>query len=163
MLIYGLDTGSVKMGYAILLVEGRDIQLMECGVIRAPTAANDNGKWSRMCVIGNDFDELLNQYGGGIGDTCAIESAFIPRAARVGVETLAESRGVVGYLASKRGLRVVTVNPSTVKKAVTGSGRADKEAVAEMVRKRFKLKTSPPPDAADAVGVALAVAQGGLT
>lgn len=132
---------------------------MECGVFKAP--ANDNGgRWARFRVIGDDFDDLLNQYGGGIGDTCAIESAFIPREHRVGVETLAEVRGIVGYLAARRELRIVTVSPATVKKAVTGSGRADKAAVAETVRVRFKMRTAPPADAGDAVGVALAVAMG---
>lgn len=164
MLIVGIDTGSTKCGYAVLRVEGPETYLLECGVFHATSRpANDNGtadKWARMALIGADFVGLLNQYGVGFRDTCGIESAYIPVGRTFGVETLAEVRGILAYEAIGYGMRVVTVSPSTVKKAVTGSGKADKALVADVVRKRFKLSVMPAPDACDAVGVALAVSQG---
>lgn len=164
MLIVGIDTGSTKCGYAVLRIEGAETHLLECGVFHATSRpANDNGtadKWARLGVIGADFIGLLDQYGVGIRDTCAIESAYIPVGRTFGVETLAEARGVIAFLAISRGMRVVTVSPSTVKKSVTGSGKADKALVGAMVVKRFRLAVAPAPDASDAVGVALAVAQG---
>lgn len=164
MLIFGVDTGSIKCGYAVLRVDGSQIDLMECGVITTSKPANDNGvtmhKWMRMHDIADDFAGLLAVYGAALGDVCAIESAYVPVGRPWGVETLAEARGALAYVAGNFKLRIVTVAPSTVKKAVTGSGKADKAQVAEMVRKRFKLRTAPPADASDAVGVALAVAQG---
>lgn len=155
MLVFGIDPGSVKCGYAVIRKDGLQLALMECGVFRAP--ANDNGtKWARMHVIGHDFDDLLQQYGAGVGDLCAIESAYIPKGRTFGVETLAEARGAVAYVASRHHLEVVTVAPSTVKKVVTGSGKSDKQEVARVVMRHFALKVQPAPDATDAVGVAMA-------
>jgi crossover junction endodeoxyribonuclease RuvC len=46
--------------------------------------------------------------------------------------------------------------PSEVKAAVSGSGRADKKQVAEMVKKLLKLKTIPQPvDSTDALALAI--------
>lgn len=155
MLVFGIDPGSLKCGYAVIRKDGLRLDLMECGVFRAP--ANDNaGKWGRIAVIGRDFDDLLAQYGGGVGDTCAIESAFIPKGRTFGVETLAEARGALAFVALARRISVVTVAPSTVKKVVTGSGKADKKEVARVVMRHFGLKVEPSPDASDAVGVAMA-------
>lgn len=153
MLVFGIDTGSLRCGYAVLGMDGHaPLALLECGVFAAP--ANDNAG-NRIRIIADDFRDLMDQYGGGPGDVCAIESAYIPGGHRQGVETLAEARGVLSYVARTRGLSVVTVAPSTVKKAVTGSGRADKDGVAEVVRMRFGLKKALDPNASDAVGVAL--------
>lgn len=161
MLVFGIDTGSVKCGYAVVRKDGLRLDLLECGVIRAARPANDNGgKWARMQIIGMDFAALIEQYGGTTGDVCGIESAYIPVGRTFGVETLAEARGVVAFVARTHFLEVVTVSPSTVKKAVTGSGKADKAEVCKVVMRHFGLKVAPPPDATDAVGVAIAVATG---
>ena len=46
--------------------------------------------------------------------------------------------------------------PSEVKAAVTGSGRADKKQVAEMVKRLLKLKEIPKPvDSTDALALAI--------
>ena len=46
--------------------------------------------------------------------------------------------------------------PLKVKLAVVGKGSADKSQVAFMVRALLGLKETPPPDAADALAIALA-------
>lgn len=156
MRLLALDPGSHKCGYAVVdMLDGGQLQLIECGVFSAP--ANDN-KWGRLRVIGQELDDMLD--GWQDPGTCGIEKAFVHRDHFMGAETLAEARGVVAYVALARGFTVLTVAPSAVKKAVTGDGRADKAAVAEMVRVRFKLRKAPDPDAADACGVAIAIAQG---
>lgn len=158
MLVVGLDPGSIKTGYAIVLVDRGDVQYVECGVISAP--ANDNA-WPRIKIISADLATLLDSHHFGRGDIVGVETAYVPQdRGPKGVETLAHARGALVQVCLQRDLEVVTVAPSTVKKAVTGSGRSDKEAVAEMVRKRFKLRNTPAPDAADALGIALAVANG---
>lgn len=54
-----------------------------------------------------------------------------------------------------RGLTVAEYSASQVKQAVTGSGRADKTQIQQMVRMLLKLDVAPVSDAADALGVAL--------
>ncbi len=50
--------------------------------------------------------------------------------------------------------------PALVKLAVTGRGRASKDQVARMVRVLIGLRRTPRADAADALAVAIAHAQG---
>ena len=58
--------------------------------------------------------------------------------------------------AVKAGIPVVMHTPSEVKAAVTGSGRADKKQVAQMVKRLLKLKEIPKPvDSTDALALAI--------
>jgi crossover junction endodeoxyribonuclease RuvC len=73
---------------------------------------------------------------------------------------LAEARGVVLATLCRLGLAVDELSPAEVKSAITGSGRADKQQVARMVRLLLGLAAAPlAEDAADALAVALARAQ----
>lgn len=156
--VLGIDPASVNCGYGIIESEGAELRYVECGVLHSN--ANQH-KWVRICELANDLRSLLSDYKWGLDDAVGFESAYVPRGRHPhGVETLAEARGALVYVCVACGLSVVTVAPSTVKKAVTGHGRADKQAVAEMVRVRLGLRTTPANDAADALGVAIAVAQG---
>ena len=53
------------------------------------------------------------------------------------------------------GFDLAEISPAEVKKAVTGSGRADKAQVQEMVKMLLGLKKRLPEDASDAVAVAI--------
>jgi crossover junction endodeoxyribonuclease RuvC len=58
--------------------------------------------------------------------------------------------------AARRGIPVVLHTPSEVKAAVTGSGRADKAQVGQMVARLLRLDAPPrPADAADALALAI--------
>ena len=61
--------------------------------------------------------------------------------------------------AARRGLAIHEYTPQQVKKAVTGSGRADKAQIQQMVARVLALPEPPQADAADAVAVALCHAQ----
>lgn len=155
MRVLGIDPGSLKCGYGILECEGARLRYVECGVLSAKAGQD---KWTRIGIIGNELRALLAEHTWGLDDVCGIETAYIPANRGFhGAETLAEARGALCFVAVSAGLHIVTVAPSTVKKAVTGSGRAEKSAVAEMVRLRLGLKLTPLPDAADALGIAIAV------
>ena len=53
------------------------------------------------------------------------------------------------------GLAVASYPPASVKKAVSGSGRADKDQVARMVQALIGLRSLPRADATDALAVAI--------
>jgi crossover junction endodeoxyribonuclease RuvC len=64
--------------------------------------------------------------------------------------------GVALLLAAKSGITVGIHTPSEVKAAVTGSGRADKKQVANMVKRLLNLKEMPKPvDTTDALAIAI--------
>lgn len=153
--VLGIDPGSVKCGYAILEREGVDLRYVEAGVLSAK-----GHKWERIGIIGNELRALLAEHTWGLDDLCGVETAYIPVGRFYGVEALAEARGALCFVAMRAGLNILTVSPSTVKKAVTGSGRAEKDRVASAVATILGLSRPPDPDAADALGVAIAIARG---
>ncbi|MEM7202352.1 MAG: crossover junction endodeoxyribonuclease RuvC [Planctomycetota bacterium] len=89
----------------------------------------------------------------------ALEEAFygksVASALRIG-----EARGVILAGARDKGLEVHQFSPARIKRAVTGSGAASKDAVAELVARQLALATMPQPrDATDALAAAYCRAQ----
>jgi crossover junction endodeoxyribonuclease RuvC len=69
---------------------------------------------------------------------------------------VSEARGVILLAAEQRGISVTEYTPNQVKMAVTGSGRAEKHQVQEMMRRLLCLQEIPrPDDAADGLAIAL--------
>ena len=67
-----------------------------------------------------------------------------------------QAAGVALLIAAKSGIPVMMHTPSEVKAAVTGSGRANKSQVAQMVVKILNLSDVPKPvDATDALALAI--------
>ncbi len=155
--VLGIDPGSVNCGYGIVEQDGASIRHVDSGAIKATAS---KGKWVRIGQLGNALYELLADHVWGLDDVCGFESAYVPVGRTNGVETLAEARGALVYVCLMLGLSIVTVAPSTVKKAVTGNGRAEKEQVAKVLGLRLGLRDLLLGDQADALGVAVAVAQG---
>ena len=68
----------------------------------------------------------------------------------------AQAGAVAIVCAARRGLPVALHTPSEVKAAVTGSGRADKAQVTQMVTRLLAMTDPPrPADAADALALAI--------
>jgi crossover junction endodeoxyribonuclease RuvC len=87
-------------------------------------------------------------------DVIAVERVFSQLNVRTAMAT-GQAAGVALLLAAKAGIPVVMHTPSEVKAAVTGSGRADKKQVAQMVKRLLKLKEIPKPvDSTDALALA---------
>ena len=72
---------------------------------------------------------------------------------------MGQARGAALTAITKAGLDSFEIAPRKVKQAIVGFGGAQKEAVAKMVQTRLSLNTTPSPDAADALAIALAFSQ----
>jgi crossover junction endodeoxyribonuclease RuvC len=69
---------------------------------------------------------------------------------------VSEVRGVIILAAQQRGIPVSEYTPTQVKMAITGSGKADKLQMQEMIRRLLGLSEIPKPDdVADGLCVAL--------
>jgi crossover junction endodeoxyribonuclease RuvC len=69
---------------------------------------------------------------------------------------LGQVRGVAMLAASTCGLTVAEYSPLSIKSAVVGYGRADKQQVQFMIKHLLHLREAPePPDAADALAIAI--------
>jgi len=123
--------------------------LIDCGEIRFP---------ERMALA----DRLARLYTGissvvlsHAPSEAAVEAPFHGVSARSALQ-LAHARGVVLAALGVSGLRVFEYSPATIKKAVTGNGRAEKEQVVVMVSRLVAGGRAPGrPDIADAIAAAL--------
>jgi len=68
---------------------------------------------------------------------------------------LGQARGVVLMTAARAGIEVGEYAPTLVKKAVVGTGGADKAQVHAMVQRLLPRASIAGPDAADALAVAI--------
>lgn len=153
MLILGLDPGSLHTGYGLIECRGGSARPVAAGRWSAPPKL---GVADRLRILADGLDELLQR---SRPDFAVMEKPFHgvnPRSAIV----LAEARGALLLTLARGGLRIEEYSPAEVKSAVTGSGRADKEQVARMVRLLLGLAEGPlATDATDALAVALCASQ----
>ncbi|WP_138419223.1 crossover junction endodeoxyribonuclease RuvC [Sinomonas gamaensis] len=149
--VLGVDPGLTRCGLGVVDV-ARDRRATLVGVGVVGTTAQQPLD-ARLLVIATAIEDWLDRYE---PEVVAVERVF----SQMNVSTVmgvAQASGVVIAAAARRGLPVALHTPSEVKAAVTGSGRADKEAVTRMVTKILRLDASPrPADAADALALALA-------
>ena len=149
MLVLGIDPGYAIVGFGLVENSGSRQQLIRCGAINTPAGVRLS---ARLLQIARDLEELITQFR---PDVLAIEELFFNNNVTTGIG-VAQARGVIIMTAEKMGLPVYEYNPSQVKQAVTGYGKAEKQQVMEMTRRLLHLSTVPKPDdAADAVAIAL--------
>jgi crossover junction endodeoxyribonuclease RuvC len=85
----------------------------------------------------------------------AIEDVFYALNVKSALK-LGQVRGVAMLAASSAGLEVAEYSPLSIKSAVVGYGRAEKQQVQHMVTRLLHLAEVPePPDAADALAIAI--------
>jgi len=148
--ILGLDPGSRVCGYGVIEVHrGGELRYRECGVLVAPEG------WpmeKRLGEIARGLREVIAELA---PEVVAVEDVFTHQNPRSAL-ALAHARGMALAVIGLAGLKVCSYPPATVKKAVVGSGRADKGQIARMVQALIGLKSLPRADATDALAVAIA-------
>ncbi|MCL4404209.1 crossover junction endodeoxyribonuclease RuvC [Patescibacteria group bacterium] len=147
--VLGIDPGTTRIGYGLIGVSGMDLRHIESGLL--PVPASERRPEARLLNIEHEFEELVRRTNPGI---VGIEKLFFTKNKKTAMR-VAEARGVILKAAAGLGLRIEEVSPSAVKIAVTGDGRAGKEAVAKMTNLMLKL---PPRKVVDDVTDALAIA-----
>ena len=150
MRILGLDPGSRVCGYGVIdVVASGELRYVECGLLTAPA---DCALEERLGEIARGLKEVIAELRPAL---VAVEDVFVhgnnPRSALA----LAQARGMALAVIGLAGLAVASYPPASVKKAVSGSGRADKAQVARMVQALIGLRSLPRADATDALAVAI--------
>lgn len=147
-LILGVDPGLNKCGWGLVLSEGSRLSHVAHGVIKPSTQQQ---LASRLHDVFEGICAVIEQYN---PHEAAVEETFVNSNARAAL-ILGQARGVALAAAARRGLEVAEYAPTTIKKAVVGSGGADKTQIAFMVRRLLPTAGDVTADAADALGVAL--------
>lgn len=152
MKILGIDPGTRNCGYAIIEKNGRDLKLIEAGLIKIKTKILQE----QIVEMTEGFDLLFNKHK---IDEVSIEDmfyAFNPKT----VIKLAQFRGAISLKILQEFGNFAEYTPLQVKQAVTGNGKAQKEQVAFMVKKLLGIKKEIKPlDITDAIAIALTHAQ----
>ncbi|MBY0569353.1 MAG: crossover junction endodeoxyribonuclease RuvC [Hyphomonadaceae bacterium] len=155
-LILGVDPGLNNCGWGLILSEGSRLSHVAHGVIKPPAQQQ---LASRLLCLLDELSAVIEQHQ---PHECAVEETFVNSNARAAL-ALGQARGVALAAAARRGVVVAEYAPTTIKKAVVGSGSADKTQIAFMVRRLLPTAGEVSADAADALGVALChAAHGGF-
>ena len=147
--ILGVDPGTRITGWGLVGGTPGNPTWLDAGVIRLGAPEDDLAL--RLHRLREQVEKIVDR----VQPTCsAVESPFHGANARSALQ-LAHSRGVVLAVLASAGLDVHEYTPATVKKAVTGNGRAPKEQVRRMVECLLRHPGPASTDQSDALAVAL--------
>jgi crossover junction endodeoxyribonuclease RuvC len=150
MRVLGIDPGLTRCGVGIVSgTAGSTLLLEGVGVIMTPA---DNDLDHRLLSLHSEITQWVQKYS---PDVIAVERVFSQHNVRTVMGT-AQAAGIALLVAAQNNIPVFMHTPSEVKAAVTGSGRANKAQVSEMVKRLLNLQEIPKPaDSADALALAI--------
>ena len=150
MRVLGIDPGLTRCGIGIVSgAPGSTLSLDGVGVIMTPSGADLD---HRLLSLHSEITQWVQKYS---PDVIAVERVFSQHNVRTVMGT-AQAAGIALLVAAQNNIPVFMHTPSEVKAAVTGSGRANKSQVSEMVKRLLKLQEIPKPaDSADALALAI--------
>ena len=149
MIVIGIDPGLARVGYGVIEVRDRQPVPVCYGCIESGKDQRISG---RLLHIYTEVAALFNKYPPA---QVAVEKLFFTKNITSGM-SVSEARGVILLLAEQQKIPVTEYTPNQVKLAITGSGRADKRQMQEMIMRLLHLPEIPrPDDAADALSIAL--------
>jgi crossover junction endodeoxyribonuclease RuvC len=146
--ILGLDPGSRRLGYGLLLERAGRWGRLDGGVIRLPE------KRSLAERLKLAYDAVCALIDAHHPDQIAIEDCFVAHSARAAL-VLGHVRGVLLLAAQESGAELSEFAPRSVKLAAVGQGGAAKEQVQQMIPRLVAgCPASLSADEADALAVA---------
>ena len=148
MKILGLDPGLGTTGWGLIEAQGNRLSHIANGQLKTDTAA---ALPRRLAHLADQLDALIAE---NAPDAAAAEEVFVNKNPQSTLK-LGQARGVVLMCAARIGIHVGEYSPSLVKKAVVGTGGAEKAQVHAMVSRLLPGVKIAGPDAADALAVAI--------
>lgn len=147
-IILGLDLSLNSTGYAILNMDG---ELIEKDIIKAKQRETHHQKIKRQYDV---LAGIKDKYSDKEYDMIVVKEQLLFRPPRT-ASILAKIHGIIDLLFPE----VFEYYPSTIKKDITGNGKADKQEVADAVCKHLDMTEEElafkSDDESDAIAVAL--------
>ena len=147
--ILGLDPGLRRTGWGVIVIEGARLSHVAHGVI-APKESMSLSE--RLLVLFEGICAVVAAHG---PDEAAVEETFVTANGSSTLK-LGHARAAAMIAPARAGLIVAEYSAKSVKKAVVGTGGADKTQVAFMIARLLPTAGDPTADAADALAVAIA-------
>ena len=148
MRIIGIDPGLRSTGWGVIKCHNGGLQHIANGSIQPKPILPDA---DRLQVIFEELGDVITKFK---PEHVAIEQIFVAKSAGSALR-LGMARGVGLLVCGLNGIVVDEISARAVKKAVTGTGSADKKQVQDMVRRLLSV-TAKNADAADALAIAIA-------
>ena len=150
MRIIGIDPGIQITGYCVLdVIEKGSYEIISTGSVQ--TSKNDKTS-KRLLEIYKDIITICNTYQ---PDVASIEQLFFFKNQKT-IIPVAEARGAILAALEESVIEIYEYTPMLVKQVLTGSGRADKKLVENMVRRIVDVKDSVKlDDTIDAIAIAI--------
>lgn len=149
MLIAGIDPGLAHTGWGIIDADHGKVLARAYGCVDTQT---NQPLTDRLALIFKEIGEVFASYE---PDVVAFEGVFFGTNARSALK-LGEARSASILAAATRSIPCQEYSPAQVKQTIVGSGRAEKDQVAYMVKMQLGLDHIPHPDhCSDALAIAL--------
>lgn len=152
MRVLGIDPGLRNLGWGIVEVKGNTYTHIGCGTLSIPSS---KPLAERLAHIHRALSLLIETYQ---PTEAAVEEVFVNMNPASTLK-LGMARGVALMVPALYNIPVGEYPPNKIKKSVVGSGHATKDQIILMVRhflpKAVDEKGNLPPDAADALAVAI--------
>jgi crossover junction endodeoxyribonuclease RuvC len=146
--ILGLDPGLGTTGWGLIEADGNRLKHIANGQIKTDASAPLP---RRLAALADQLDALIADHQ---PNTAGVEEVFVNKNPQSTLK-LGQARGVVIMVAARADLEVGEYSPTLVKKAVVGTGGAEKAQVHAMVSRLLPGAEIAGPDAADALAVAI--------
>lgn len=147
--VLGFDPGLANTGWGVIDADTNRFKLVSYGTISTPA---NMPQGERLNIIFKQSEEVIRKFNPEIA---GIESLYFAKNITSAIP-VAQARGILLLSLFQSGIEAEEYTPQQIKLAVTGSGKAEKQQIQEMIRILLGLREKPKPDhAADALGAAL--------
>ena len=148
-IILGIDPGTTIMGYGLIHIKGKNMELMQMGVLHLSKLSSHELKLKRI------FERTLAMIDEYKPDELAVEAPFFGKNVQSMLK-LGRAQGVAMAAGLYRDLPIFEYSPKKIKKSITGNGNASKEQVAAMLKSLLTIKEMPKHlDATDGLAAAV--------
>lgn len=148
MIVLGIDPGLGTTGWGLIEAAGNRLIHLGNGQIKSPAKAPLP---ARLAILAHHLEAVIEE---AEPDCAAIEEVFVNKNAQSTLK-LAQARGALLLCCARAGLELDEYAPRLVKKAVVGTGSAEKAQIHDMVGRLMPGCDIAGPDAADALAVAI--------
>jgi len=146
--IIGIDPGLRRTGWGIVESDGVRLIYVASGLI---TSDSDDQLAYRLRAL---YEGLCGVIASFKPQEAAVEETFVNKDARSTLK-LGQARGMALLAPAQGGLRVAEYPPNVIKKAVTGTGHAEKRQIQAMIGFLLPKAVFESADEADALAIAV--------
>jgi crossover junction endodeoxyribonuclease RuvC len=156
MIILGIDPGTATTGFGLIRYNYPNFEVIDWGLIETEKDASPEIRLSKI------YQKMLSIIEKYKPDVLAMEMLFFASNAKTAIN-VGQAQGVIMLSATAFNKEVIQYAPATIKKIISGDGRADKIKMQKAVRKHLgskvkansRTKKTHFDNAADALAIAL--------